>query len=421
MATLTPVPKIQFFDINGDPLVGGKLYSYAAGTTTPLATFTDQGGGTPNANPVILDSRGEANVWLGSSSYKLRLTTAADVDIWTVDNIVNTTSLLSATAGTAAAPAIAWASQLNAGVYFGTNTVNISTGGTERVRVTNSGTGFNLSGATISHGMQVGVPGTASQFVFRSPSGVGALGNLLMDCQDSSLSGPVPFSIRGTEIYFGSGSGVTFTQQAMIDSSGRAGFGASLFPTERVHVDGNLRVSGTGPGSVILANSSNNSTWNLLNSGTTGTAQFDISQNGTATSRLRITNTGQVDIRAGSGSLLMNGTVTRYASSATLVNATTLAFDFAHGNSRKPDIARATLQRTSLAGNATENSYATGDEVDMTYFYQPGVAIGNVWSSSTRVGYALSGLPTVASKTALLSAQISSTGTWNILLYCIWL
>jgi hypothetical protein len=191
MATLTPVPKIQFFDINGNPLVGGKLYSYAAGTTTPLATFTDQGGGTPNANPVILDSRGEANVWLGSSSYKLRLTTAADVDIWTVDNIVNTTSLLSATAGTAAAPAIAWASQLNAGVYFGTNTVNISTGGTERVRVTNSGTGFNLSGATISHGMQVGVPGVAGQFVFRNPSGVGAPGTVLMDCQDTSLSGPV--------------------------------------------------------------------------------------------------------------------------------------------------------------------------------------------------------------------------------------
>jgi len=421
MATLTPVPKIQFFDINGNPLVGGKLYSYAAGTTTPLATFTDQGGGTPNANPVILDSRGEANVWLGSSSYKLRLTTAADVDIWTVDNIVNTTSLLSATAGTAAAPAIAWASQLNAGVYFGTNTVNISTGGTERVRVTNSGTGFNLSGATISHGMQVGVPGVAGQFVFRNPSGVGAPGTVLMDCQDTSLSGPVAMSIRGTEIYFGSGSGVTFTQQAMIDSSGRAGFGVSLFPTERVHVDGNLRVSGTGPGSVILANSSNNSTWNLLNSGTTGTAQFDISQNGTATSRLRITNTGQVDVRAGSGSLLMNGTVTRYASAATLVNATTLAFDFAHGNSRKPDIARATLQRTSLAGNATENSYATGDEVDMTLIYYAGFSSANVWSSSTRVGFAMGGLPPITAKTGTTSAVISVTGTWNILLYCIWL
>lgn len=84
---LSPVPKLQFLDANGNPLVGGKLYSYAAGTTTPLATYADYGGATPNANPVILDSRGEANVWLDSSLYKLKLTSATDVEIWTVDNV----------------------------------------------------------------------------------------------------------------------------------------------------------------------------------------------------------------------------------------------------------------------------------------------------------------------------------------------
>ena len=83
MAALTPVPKIQFFDANGNPLAGGKLYSYDAGTST----YTNYGGATPNANPVILDSRGEANVWLDSSLYKLKLTSATDVEIWTVDNI----------------------------------------------------------------------------------------------------------------------------------------------------------------------------------------------------------------------------------------------------------------------------------------------------------------------------------------------
>jgi hypothetical protein len=68
-------------------LVGGKLYSYAAGTTTPLVTYTDQAATSANTNPVILDSRGEASVWLGTGPYKLRLTTATDVDIWTVDDI----------------------------------------------------------------------------------------------------------------------------------------------------------------------------------------------------------------------------------------------------------------------------------------------------------------------------------------------
>jgi len=87
MASLTPSPKLQFFDANGAPLSGGKLYTYEAGTTTPLVTYTDYGAGTPNANPVILDSRGEASVWLGSLAYKMLLKTSADATVWTVDNM----------------------------------------------------------------------------------------------------------------------------------------------------------------------------------------------------------------------------------------------------------------------------------------------------------------------------------------------
>jgi hypothetical protein len=87
MTALATPPKLQFLDSNGAPLVGGKLYTYAAGTTTPQVTYTDFGGGTPNANPVILDSRGEASVWLGTALYKMALYSAADVLIWTVDNI----------------------------------------------------------------------------------------------------------------------------------------------------------------------------------------------------------------------------------------------------------------------------------------------------------------------------------------------
>lgn len=103
MASLTPSPKMQFLDANGNPLVGGKLYTYAAGTTTPLATYTDAGGGTPNTNPVILDSRGEANVWLGSALYKLTLKDANDVLIWTADNVggVATLTTLAASGGAA--------------------------------------------------------------------------------------------------------------------------------------------------------------------------------------------------------------------------------------------------------------------------------------------------------------------------------
>ena len=98
MATtsLSPTPKLQFFDLNGAPLSGGLLYTYAAGTTTPLATYTDSTGSTPNTNPIILDSRGEANVWLGAAIYKFALYTSVNVLIWTVDNINGSTFVVNA-------------------------------------------------------------------------------------------------------------------------------------------------------------------------------------------------------------------------------------------------------------------------------------------------------------------------------------
>lgn len=95
MAVITPTAKTQFIGADGQPLVGGKLYTYAAGTTTPQPTYTDSTGATANPNPVILDSRGEANVWLGESTYKFKLTDANDVEIWTVDYIAAPTTALS--------------------------------------------------------------------------------------------------------------------------------------------------------------------------------------------------------------------------------------------------------------------------------------------------------------------------------------
>jgi hypothetical protein len=94
--TLSPAPKLQFFGADGTPLVGGKLYTYAAGTSTPLATYVDSTGTTANTNPVILDSRGEANVWLASASYKFVLKTSTDTLIWTVDNISTLQGLIEA-------------------------------------------------------------------------------------------------------------------------------------------------------------------------------------------------------------------------------------------------------------------------------------------------------------------------------------
>jgi hypothetical protein len=82
----------QFFDNNGAPLTGGKLYTYAAGTTTPQATYTTNSGSTAHANPIILDSAGRVSaggqIWLTVGlSYKFVLKTSVDVQIWSADNI----------------------------------------------------------------------------------------------------------------------------------------------------------------------------------------------------------------------------------------------------------------------------------------------------------------------------------------------
>ena len=95
MAVLTPTPKTAFVNAAGEPLVGGKLYTYIAGTTTLQTTYTDSTAATANTNPVILDSRGEANVWLGGAIYKFVLKDASDALIWSVDNISAPTAAVS--------------------------------------------------------------------------------------------------------------------------------------------------------------------------------------------------------------------------------------------------------------------------------------------------------------------------------------
>jgi hypothetical protein len=136
MATtsLAPTPKLQFFDANGAPLAGGLLYTYEAGSTTPLATYTDSTGVSANTNPITLDSRGEANVWLGAAIYKFALYTSVasgSVLIWTVDNINGSTFASNATGdGTTTAFSVVngfTAIYIN-GVYQNRNTYTVTSG-----------------------------------------------------------------------------------------------------------------------------------------------------------------------------------------------------------------------------------------------------------------------------------------------------
>ena len=88
MSTQIPVlPFLQFLDSNGDPLAGGKLYTYESGTVTPKATYTDAAGTIANTNPVILDANGQAIVRIVSGSYTFALYDENDVLQWSVNDV----------------------------------------------------------------------------------------------------------------------------------------------------------------------------------------------------------------------------------------------------------------------------------------------------------------------------------------------
>jgi hypothetical protein len=90
---LSPVGGVaaQFFTNTGAVLTGGKLYTYAAGTTTPLPSYTTSAGNVARTNPVVLDAAGRVGdggeIWITFARYKFVLKDSNDVLIATYDNV----------------------------------------------------------------------------------------------------------------------------------------------------------------------------------------------------------------------------------------------------------------------------------------------------------------------------------------------
>ena len=75
------------------PAAGYYLYTYESGTTTLKTTYSDSALSVPNANPIILDSIGEATIFLDSGAYKFTLKTPAGSVINTFDPVQGGSSL----------------------------------------------------------------------------------------------------------------------------------------------------------------------------------------------------------------------------------------------------------------------------------------------------------------------------------------
>ena len=81
----------QFFNSNGNPLSGGFIYTYEAGTSTPQATYTTNAGNIQHSNPIQLDAAGRVpggEIWITfGASYKFVIKDKDNVLIGTYDNI----------------------------------------------------------------------------------------------------------------------------------------------------------------------------------------------------------------------------------------------------------------------------------------------------------------------------------------------
>lgn len=94
-AVLATPPFLAFYDLNGNPLAGGLVYTYAAGTTTPKATYTDESATVSMPNPIVLDSAGRATWWI-IGAYKYVVKDALGNTIATTDNVTSFSTLAAA-------------------------------------------------------------------------------------------------------------------------------------------------------------------------------------------------------------------------------------------------------------------------------------------------------------------------------------
>jgi hypothetical protein len=137
----------QFFDNNGVPLSGGKIYTYEAGTTTSLATYTSSSGSTAHTNPIILNSAGRVpsggEIWVQLRLYKFVLETSTNVLIASYDNVgssFNATAIIANFTGNGATVAFTLAS-----APAGENATNVYINGVYQQKNT-----YSVAGAVLT-------------------------------------------------------------------------------------------------------------------------------------------------------------------------------------------------------------------------------------------------------------------------------
>ncbi len=229
-------PKIQCFDNAGLLAVGFKIYTYAAGTvSTPAASYSDRNLTVPNTNPVILNSRGEADIYTGVALKLVFTTPTGDPGspIWSVDYVGEQQSTFltgSATPGTvnnnyvvAIAPPPA-ALTNNLMLIFTPDTDNVDTIGTQVF----TGTGINdgvftgpyigsTAGSTFTY--EIDATGTPDTFKWRKDGGAWTDGVAITAAKQNLIEGVAVTFAQTTGHTLGDKKVLTVTTPARLNLS----------------------------------------------------------------------------------------------------------------------------------------------------------------------------------------------------------
>jgi hypothetical protein len=286
MASLTPSPLMQFFNNQDTFLVGGLLYTYAAGTQTPLATYQDQAGTIANTNPVVLNTRGEAAVWLSNAQYKFVLRDSAGVLIWTADNINGPdAATLGALATANGATLVGFTPSGGSATTVAAQLQTLISSGASVISYTPSDTGIPTN---INARLQL-LDGT-SVTATNADSYAGASVNIYRDCT-SVTGGTAGFVNAATVARTRTGATETafeWTNLAIMDNYSAAGENVALY------AQGNKRAIGPTWGGVLEAHDHTqvaNPTGGLVG------LEVDVFANGTDANSARI----GIDLVAGKG------------------------------------------------------------------------------------------------------------------------
>lgn len=275
-----------FVDSNGDPLNGGKLYTYTAGSSTPQTTYTTSAGNVQNANPIVLGSTGYPTsggsvvaIWLTAGvSYKFILENAAGTVLWTRDNIsgINDTTVTIDQWVSGPAPTYISATSFT---LSGDQTSTFHVG--RRIRTTNSGGTIYSTITASAYGALTTV--TVANDSGTLDSGLSAVSyGLLSKDNDSMPRGIFPTLANVSKHIYGltfsnnvsdATNDVDFAAGGAMSSDGAMAMTLSSVSTKRIDA---AWAAGTGNGGLMSAAALTNQVYGLWLIGSPTTGAVDI-------------------------------------------------------------------------------------------------------------------------------------------------